>query len=285
MNKNMIVGAAALWVAGAASAALVTGFDQRYQADDYNTDTGIWTDSASGWNATATGTFGTTTTANGSTAVVNTGAGTAMGFTRGIALGGAGYTIQAVIRIDDGNTDLRQGPIAMGDGGWGGVFMGAQTEADGNVRLRGGNQAGSSGANVLQIDSTMTGVTDGMWGVYTLVVDATDGVETMTASFNQLDGTSLFMETYGVGLTADVGQIDAVGQLFGGEYGQGDADSWLGAIADVIIYNSALSTLDLATNEAEFQSLYVAAIPEPATLGLIAIFGGGMLFIRRYFRN
>ncbi|MDF7799063.1 PEP-CTERM sorting domain-containing protein [Pontiellaceae bacterium B1224] len=281
MKKSTLLGAAALMMVGTASAALVAGYDQRYQADDYNTGTGVWADSGGSADATAAGIFGTTTTANGSTAVVNTGTGTNMTFSRATALGGSGFTIQAVIRIDAANTDRRQGPIAMADGGWGGVFMGARTEADGNVNLRGGNQDSGSGS-VLAIDSTMTGVTAGTWGVYTLIVAAGD-TPTMVASFDRLsDGANLFYGFADVEMSSDIGKIGVDGQLFGGEYNQDPADNWLGAIAEVVVYNSALSTTDATANGIEFYDTY--QIPEPATLGLIAAFGGGLILVRRVFR-
>jgi hypothetical protein len=277
MKKYMIVGAA-LMVAGAANAALVSGASQRYVGGDFDGTT--WTDTGTqGANATANGTFNAITV-NGVAAVENTGAGVQMDFTRSTSLNGAGFTIQTVIRIDDGNTDRRQGPVAMADGGWGGVFMGARTEADGNINLRAGNQDSGSGS-VLAIDDTMTGVTGGTWGIYTLLVSGADN-PSMTATLTSIDGTVLFSATDDNGYSTDIGKINAAGGLFCGEYGQADADSWLGAIADVVVYDSALSAVDLATNAAEFQTLY-AAIPEPATMGLVGVVGAGLLFVRRRF--
>lgn len=40
-----------------------------------------------------------------------------------------------------------------------------------------------------------------------------------------------------------------------------------------------------STDAAPFGSVTVAAIPEPATLGLLGIFGGGLLFFRRRFKR
>ena len=45
-----------------------------------------------------------------------------------------------------------------------------------------------------------------------------------------------------------------------------------GSLDDVRLYDSALTAGEIAT---------LAAIPEPATLGMVALFGGGILFIRR----
>jgi hypothetical protein len=279
MKKSIMMGAAALMVAGAASAALVGGYDQRLQADDYNTDTGEWADSVSATqNATASGSFGTTTTPGGSTAVVNTGSGTSMSFTRDNAVAGQGYTVQAVIRVDAIGTDNRQGPYALGDGGWSGLYMGAS--AGGAVNIRGGNQ-GSGGTDALRIENQTMDVSAGTWGVYTLIFDAT-ATDTITATFDLLsDGSTAFSAVEQNGLSTDVSGILNNGLLFAGEVGQADATGWLGAIADVVVYNSALSTADLAQNKTEFYNVY--QIPEPATLGLLGFVGVGLLFIRRRF--
>jgi len=54
----------------------------------------------------------------------------------------------------------------------------------------------------------------------------------------------------------------------------GANETFNGDIDDVRVYDNALTSVEVAA---------LAVIPEPATLGLIAAFGGGILFIRRRF--
>jgi len=59
--------------------------------------------------------------------------------------------------------------------------------------------------------------------------------------------------------SSDVGVISVNGRLFGGETSRRDAkrtDEFRGAIADMIIYDFALNSDDLAKNKAAFTSLF-----------------------------
>jgi hypothetical protein len=289
MKRTMMVGAAALLVAGTANAALITGASQRYVAGDFNGTT--WTDTGSqGADATASGTFNATTV-NGLSIVENSTFGSVMDFTRTAALGSTTgqATIQAVIRIDGNHSDpsSRSGPIGIAQAnGWSGLYMGANI--DGANAIRGGN-VGNTGTKNDALNTSFNGATieAGTWGVYTLVVDASQNTgPQLTVTFADISDleTDIWSHTYSSvnNNTATTLGLGLNGALFSGEYNQGPAEGWLGAIADIVIYDSALSTADLATNAAEFNTLY-GAIPEPATLGLIAAFGGGLLFVRRRF--
>jgi hypothetical protein len=263
-----------------ASAAIIAGFDQRYAASDYGATTaGVWDDSAGSANATAVGTFGTTTTANGSIAIVNTGAGEQMNFTGGASLGGSGFTIQAVIRIDD-NADRRQGPLGLDQSaGWGGLFMGARS--NGNVETRAGTQTSGSNAGLLSTNTTPT-ITPGTWGILTMIADTSLG-SPLTYSFDLLsDGSNVFTYTdAGNGTTNAIAGIGTAGRLFGGETGSGepDTDAWLGAIADLVIYDTVLTSGQLAANKAEFTTLY--QVPEPSSALLLGLGGLGLILRRR----
>ena len=87
----------------------------------------------------------------------------------------------------------------------------------------------------------------------------------MTATFDRLsDGSNIFTLTRSLGgNTNDVTSIAITGRLFGGEMGASAADrtdEFRGAIADIVIYDSALDTNDLETNKAAFISLFQTAL-------------------------
>lgn len=49
--------------------------------------------------------------------------------------------------------------------------------------------------------------------------------------------------------------------------------------------NAADPTAGLNASTSQFNALQIRAVPEPATFGLLAVFGGGMLFMRRRFKR
>ncbi len=267
---------------------IVDGFDQRYMAYDYESVTGVWTGYVSAAQSAAAvnpGDFSiTTNTPNGRPCVVNmglNGEGTAMNFTRNTAMEG-GFTIQMVLRIDGGNTDARQGPFACDEAsGWSGLYAGAV--AGGTSQIRAGNLGNSgSGANVLTGSAANTlSATNGTWGIYTLVVDP-DAETQLSATFDLLeDGSTAFLiEASVADNTNSVGGISASGRLFGGDMGGGadaDTDNWMGAIADVVVYNRVLNSAELAANEAAFQTLYqdeIVYVAETGDVSLELISGG-----------
>jgi len=248
-----------------AHADIVENFDQRYEGANYNN--GVWLDSvSSNQNATAVNesNFTIVNTPNGAQAVANTGSldSAVMNFTRNSSLNGAGFTIQAVIRLDDdgssSTTDggYRQGPFAIAEsGGFSGIFMGAY--ANNTSSLRSGNVNGSSPNSMLNGTATNT-LSVGTWGIYTLVTETGENPQ-MTASFVRLDDLSnAFTITDTTNQTGNIISLSTSGRLFGGEMGGAlsATDNWVGAIADIIVYDSALDTSDINANLIELQNLY-----------------------------
>lgn len=78
------------------------------------------------------------------------------------------------------------------------------------------------------------------------------------------------------GVMASVETLMSLGGQLGSD---GSANMHTGYIADFRVHTGALSAADVTNNYNE--GIY--AIPEPATLGLIGIFGGGLLVVRRRF--
>ena len=266
-----LMGALAL---ASTSANVVPGYSQRYEAATLSGTTlangEIFADSVDeGADGKAIGSFDLTqTTPNGSQAITNTGEGKSIDFSRNIAILGA-YTIQIVVRVDSGNVDGRQGPIGFAENaGYGGVFAGINADEYSNNRavgsiVRGGNLGGIDKPGMLEAKTTRT-FESGTWGIYTIVVDPTADNQ-LTATFDRLsDGSNIFTLTRSLsGNTNDVTSIAITGRLFGGEMGASAADrtdEFRGAIADIVIYDSALDTNDLETNKAAFISLFQTAL-------------------------
>ncbi|MDF7799064.1 hypothetical protein P4C99_06290 [Pontiellaceae bacterium B1224] len=259
---------------------IVEGYDQRYNAYDFAD--GVWTDSVSvAQNATAVNPFdfSVTNTPNGRPCVVNLGSngdGTAMNFTRTSPVATNGFTIQAVIRIDeDLAQDSRRGPYACDEAtGWSGLYMGAQVA--GTSQIRAGNLGNSGSGTYVLAGSANNTLDAGTWGIYTLVVNPASGDNQMVATFDLLeDGSTAFTITGDVPSTTNwVGGISASGRLFGGDMGGGaDAatDNWMGAIADLVVYNRPLDSTELETNEDAFLSLYQDGIVYPSAISNFAI--------------
>ncbi|MGJ8641051.1 MAG: LamG-like jellyroll fold domain-containing protein [Opitutaceae bacterium] len=240
---------------------LVPGFDQRYASGDYIG--GVWADSGGSADATASdvGAFIATTTPNGAAAIENFTDGAVMDFDRASALGSAGSaTVQTVIRIDASDDD-RKGPFALDQAnGWSGLYMGAN--ADGSNSIRGGNVGDTGGAGTSLNTSGGASVAAGTWGVYTLVIDGTQNSNPqLSATFQLLsDLSTVFSVDYtnGDDATAATLGLGTSGVLYGGERGGGASatSGWEGAIADLVVYDSALNQVDLNANLLEFQSLY-----------------------------
>jgi hypothetical protein len=199
-----------------------------------------------------------------------------MSFTRSSALSTTGFTIQAVIRLDTGNTDSRQGPFSLADGGWGGVYMGARPGATSKVRA--GN-IGSLGKNYQLEGEADNSLSTNVWGIYTLTVDPMVTTQ-MVARFDFLeDGSNGFIITDSVVATNQtVGRIGTAGGLFSGERGALDQSAnWQGAIADLVVYNRVLDNSEIAANQTAFQTIYQDPIVYPTSIGdvSIAVIPGG----------
>lgn len=121
-----------------------------------------------------------------------------------------------------------------------------------------------SGLLDIGIDETATGVTR-------ILIDETDG----TAG-SGYDGN----------VTFDAGSLLNVGFLGSDNLGTFTVMEWEGTVtgAGNLAFAPGVDTSVWSFNVDETNKiLTVTAIPEPATLGLIALFGGGMLFVRRKF--
>lgn len=283
MKKHHIAIASAISAITSANAAIVAGASQRYQANDYNGTT--WTNTGAigaAANATAVGTFTSISTPGGATAIANTGAGEQMNFSDGSSLNSTGFTIQAVIQIQD-NDDNRQSPLGFDQSAsWGGIFMGARS--NGNLQARAGTQTSGSNTGLLSTTSTPSpAIAAGTWGILTLAIDTSNLTTPFTYSFNLLsDGSSVFSFTdVGDGTANATAGIGTAGRLFGGETGVAEptTDAWLGAIADLVIYQSVLTPAQITENNAEFTNLY--AVPEPSTYALAGLGLVGLASRRR----
>lgn len=110
-----------------------------------------------------------------------------------------------------------------------------------------------------------------------------DGLATVTSELNPGTGGDVlyFVLQTGTGALADVGVAVNGSRSFRRIDGTvGTFDDELSAV----IHGSRNGTLtdpDIVTGRALEYSATVTAIPEPATMGLVALFGGGLLFIRR----
>jgi len=243
---------------------LVPRFDQRYIGADYDVATGTLPDASGngqtaiaqtdtvGVNATPGGSFSFVTTPSGATALQNLDAflvdggvnvgdtGERLQFTRVDQLGGTnGFTIQAVFAgVGSSDTpDGSTGVFSLGEtDGFSGVFLGGQP---GSVEIRGGNvdNQGNIPGAFLNDGAVPNAAFNGVFAIYTLVVDP-------TASAGNV-------------LTATI--VDPASEAVLASTALGDP----GAIAEVVVYNYALSPRELDRNNAYF---YGAYFEEPSVL-------------------
>lgn len=273
---------------GAAMADLVAGYSQSYYdaATTYNGTTGVWTNTGSDTaaNATAANTsyFSLTTTPNGQSALANSSQLTdaLLSFTRTAALGGNGFTMMGVTRCDYSvsNGDGK-GPIAFGEAdgysGSGGASF-TYTQEGKSMFATGGN----SGSGRISTGSTWFnwgGDYGGGWYAWSVTVDRTSTIHWQL--FDLATG-GLAWEKDGGATSDNIVGIDESGVLFGKVDGTG---GWKGAIADVLVYNSVLSSDDVDANVDYFVASYYttggdpgvrggggSTIPEPGTVVLLA---------------
>lgn len=118
------------------------------------------------------------------------------------------------------------------------------------------------------VDGT-TALNAGQWYGLAAVADSTAG----TISLYVDAGTGYALDGQATGLTGDLGvYASALDWGFFRDYYNGGFDTTTGVMDNIRFSDTALDSSEL-----------IAVIPEPATLGLIAAFGSGILFIRRLF--
>lgn len=141
--------------------------------------------------------------------------------------------------------------------------------------------ASVAGGLALNVDA-ITGTTDerlnsngagSILGIRGTTTDRIDPGETLSISFNQNVIVKALVSHDAASVAVNVG-----GTSF---------DSSVAA-REVLSIDQALTagqtiTLGSASGAWRVRALYVETVPEPATLGLVALFGGGVLFLRRTF--
>ncbi len=178
------------------------------------------------------------------------------------------FTIEMHVRIDDNNgweTLLSRQGASFG-GNEGDLYF-----------QRKGIDAGEFRFNYLPSGATGTGdriIVDGAtplqaatWYGLAVVADSTAG----TVSLYLDDGTGYALDGQVSGLTQDLGILSSTFDwAFFRDYWGGGSDNTIGVMDNVRISDTALTTGEL-----------IPVIPEPATIGMVGLFGAGMLFIRR----
>ena len=298
MNANVVFAiAATVWIFWGHSAAsqgqdLVLDFDQRYLGADYDEATGTLPDASGngqtataqtdtvGVNATPGGSFSFITTPSGATALQNIDVlvdgenvgdtGERLEFTRVNQLGGInGFTIQAVFAgagssgIPDGST----GVFSLGGNGeFSGVFLGGQP---GSVEIRGGNvdNQGNTPGAFLNDDGVPNTAFNGVFAIYTMVVDPTASAGNVLTATIVDPAQEVVLASTALGDPGmSIEGIGNVGGLFTGEVDGnafGAQDNFQGAIAEVVVYNYALSPEELDQNNTYFYETY---FKEPVVL-------------------
>ncbi len=262
--------AAALMVAGGANAALYL----QLTADDLALADGAavtsWTDSESSNEFTGTGTY-ETDYANGHAAVLFNGSSDVLS-ARNLAAGPdtASVTMFVVGNFISGlaSTDYMVACQNL-ESTWGGNGSGdnrirvAVADTDWRTRVGDGGTIGSSG-DIANTDLHVFSVVSGQ--------GATSAVKMFVDDDQVASGDH--------GITGNCLDVSAVN--LGAYYGrssEGAKDHANCYIAEVRIYDTAMTGTEIATVNAELAATY--AIPEPATLGMVAVLGGALLFIRR----
>lgn len=149
--------------------------------------------------------------------------------------------------------------ISLGSGTGGGNRFDIRLNGD-NLRL----EVQSGGAN------TTVAVADGTWHHLAIVVPVDGAIVNNVLWY--FDGGTLGGGSQGTFSGSTTGIATGDGPLRMGDGYQDLGRDFKGSLDDVHLYDSALSAGEIAS---------LAAIPEPATLGMVAVFGGAILFIRR----
>lgn len=235
-----------------------------YKAANYNATTGVWTDSSgSGNNATVGAgvtapTMLANATPNGSSAVHFGGNNSYLAITTGLPTG-SGYTVLAFAEpTGTGST------YAVVGGGPGSMEYRIQTLSDGNRQA------------LLNTDTTAFGVssTSVPTTSFSMIGVATDNSGNATFYLNgSPDGTT-------TGNTPFTQPIQQVGDAYTGA-GATPNEFFVGNIAELQIYSGVLTSSQVQTVDQAFINAYVTPVPEPATLGLVAFGGLGLLLVGR----
>jgi hypothetical protein len=201
----------------------------------------------------------------------------------------AGFNGQPVLSFN-GSSDYLQAPLPVNTVGGLTVFIVAQHDSvSANRAILGGsagNYGGSSqwflmqstaSSNFAEINrngSVNTSVTSGTLDtaahVYAMTYNG--GAETLTQTIDGSSSSSPAIFGNVSYTTLDIGAL----VHFGSPFDYGDVN-----IAEILVYDEALSSTDAAIVENYLSSKYVAAVPEPGCLGLMAIAAGIAMRRRR----
>jgi hypothetical protein len=169
------------------------------------------------------------------------------------------------------------GAAALGNGTLG-AYVGTLTQTNTYVNNSWGVAGGTSN---FRVDQLVSGVGEAM----ILEFDTTG----LTSGY-QLSVKSLGFLGYAGSARNDIYFYDSANNQISASFidydANGNADTWLGNVSlndgDFMIIKSGISSGD--TDGFNLRDLTVDVIPEPATLGMVAVFGGGLLLIRRLMR-
>lgn len=172
---------------------------------------------------------------------------------------GAGATVEYIFNITDSGTTMAFGAME----GWNGEQYVLKLEQWNNLGIYGITAPGVTDNSFTGAPSTFDADT------HAVFVTRTDGrIELF------INGTSMGVDDRAAGWVSNGSGVTGFGTL-GGDH-RTNIDVCTGTIYAVGTYNRALTATEIG-------DLY-AAIPEPATFGMVAVFGGGIFFLRRKMR-
>ncbi|MDF7799293.1 PEP-CTERM sorting domain-containing protein [Pontiellaceae bacterium B1224] len=155
------------------------------------------------------------------------------------------------------------------------------------VRTRSSSPAPYEGALALQFNAGNSDPVGQIWQTVTTTAGQEYGFEMWAATFRDSESNPGNIMNLKVELRDGTGTNGTVLASF--DTAGTVTTTWQQFTDTVTASSSALTihisdiTSDTAGNDVDLDNVSLVAIPEPATLGLIAVFGGGILFIRRRF--